>query len=835
MSTSESAPARAAALARRYGHWVPPLTVAAASLILCGTRLGLRLNAGGDDLYHLFNEYALAGAVRAGDSVFGPLGVEFGQPVLRFYQPLLYLHDLGWHLLTGVDLSALHALTIVLCFSLSPLAFCYFLLKLGLPPHAAGIGACLTMISVAGFGNSFEAYFRAGIVSQAMGGLFLPWFFGSFVGLLRGENRAAGTALLFAAAFLSHAILSVFAVFGAALFCLVGGVDAKHWRRVAAFAALAGALVLFWAGPFVAHTAAMRPVPDAVLRGAGKVWFTSLSRDELLRALVSGRLLDDPRVVHGRQVDPLDRLVDRINVLGTVYVRPPVVTVLTGLGVLVALCRFRQAAYRFLLAGFAFSLMLFAGPDDFPWLFRLPFIDRIQAFRCTYWVELFAFGLAGGGVEAVLAAAWRLVERRQGRVRTALAGGCAVLVLAGLGGVVGEMTRCARAHVNVRDVSRFAEMIDVLNALPERGWPFRVDFEFPGKRKFRQAWSVVHGYEAPCSHWKATGPTSSLLLCKYLENPHAKADLFSLAGVRYVVGAAPKVTPVADAREAGGAPLFRRVAGAGERRGGASGGVELFDSGRDGFLQGFPGRPLPVVCTDAQWVWLTSGWTLRYQDRLRGRSTPLPLRVPAGDLAGSGLLERAEAVLYLDDRSLAADEAALARFAQRGGRIVAGARLGGLPVTVPGALKTVWDGLPAGYSRGDGTDPPADSPLRGDLQPDAGRSRQNYRFDVEARAETVAILPVQAASGWQATLDGAPLRVFPAGPDFVGTNLPAGVHRLAFSWSMPAWHRACLAVSLLALAGTLAVTTRRAVARMSDRRRSPASEPAARSFPPNGP
>lgn len=807
-SAPDAAGQRLQACLDRYGHWLLPLATALTSFILCGRLIGLGLNRAGDDLYHLFNEFALAHAASAGDDIFGPLGMEFGQPVLRFYQPLFYLNNLGWHLLTGVDLAVVHTLTIVVGLSLSPFAFCYFLLKLGLPRFAAGIGSALTLISVAGFGNSFEAYFRAGIVTQSMGGLFLPWFFGSFVGLLRGENRSASTALLFALAFLSHAIVSVFAVFGAALYLLVGGVDLRPcWRPLLAFVALGGALVLFWAAPFVAHTMTMRPVPDAVVRGGGRVWFTSVSRDELVRAVVTGRLLDDPPVVHREQVDPLDKLMDRVNVLGTVYVRPPVFTVLAGLGVLVALGRFAHAGYRFLLAGFAFSLMLFAGPDDFPWLSHLPFMRQIQTFRCTYWIEVFAFGLAGGGVEAVLARLLQFVRRRDGLLRTGLLGAYAVLVCAGLAGIGSEMVRCARAHVDARDLSRFDPMIDALSRLPNRGWPFRVDVEFKDQRKGRQAWSIVNGYQASCTHWKGTGPTAALYLCNQLAESHANVNLFSLAGVRYVIGAPPQVAPIVDARDGAGERVWRALGDGRDRSGNPTGGIHLLDSRRESFLQGLGGRPLPVVCSDAQWVWLTRGWTIRYKDRLREKATPLPLRVPAGTLASSGLLQSAEAVLYLDDRRLAADETALAAFAARGGRIVSGAPLGRLPVTVSGAMKTVWERLPALAV------PPAEflaSPLRrAELEPDPRRSYQSYRFDVEAAGDLVAILPVQAVSGWQATLDGAPVAVFASGPDFVGTVVPAGAHRLVFTWTMPGWHRACLVVSLLAIVCVLVVGVRR--------------------------
>ena len=87
-------------------------------------------------------------------------------------------------------------------------------------------------------------------------------------------------------------------------------------------------------------------------------------------------------------------------------------------------------------------------------------------------------------------------------------------------------------------------------------------------------------------------------------------------------------------------------------------------------------------------------------------------------------------------------------------------------------------------------------------------SVQNFAFDVDLLKPLVAILPMQAAPGWGATLDGISLPSFPAGPDMVGVYLPKGAHRLVFSWRMPMRDKLWGAISLIALGFVLLIWIR---------------------------
>ena len=84
-------------------HWLFPL--AASVTVFASYWIILKpfepvINAGGDNLHHLLVGYLFPQTVEARDNVFGPLSLDFGSPMLRFYQPLYYLYNLALHLIT---------------------------------------------------------------------------------------------------------------------------------------------------------------------------------------------------------------------------------------------------------------------------------------------------------------------------------------------------------------------------------------------------------------------------------------------------------------------------------------------------------------------------------------------------------------------------------------------------------------------------------------------------------------------------------------------------------------------------------------------------------------
>ncbi|MCP4603279.1 MAG: hypothetical protein GY847_22650 [Proteobacteria bacterium] len=806
-----------------HGHFILPSAAAILTLVSTHILLGPVLNRSGDNMYHLLNEFAILHGILAGDNPLGPIGMEFGQPLLRFYQALFYLYNIGVHLITGLSLKFLHNLTIVVCFALSPFSYMYCLRKLGLNRWAAAIGSFFSMISIAAFGNSFEAYHQAGIVTQSMGGLFFPWFMGHFIGMLRGENRASSTAVLFALAFLSHAIMSVFAVFAGALYFAVAPIRLRPvLKKLTAFCVLGTCLVSFWALPFIAHTYQMRPIPDSIVRGGGVHWFTSVSKDELAMVLFTGRLLDDPPR-KGDARNENDKFMDKISIIGTLKPRPPAVSILTALGVVVALFGFRRTSRRFLLAGFFFSLMLFAGPDDFRWLKYLPFIKQIQTFRCTYLIEFFAFGLVGIGVWTLFKALGIYAWRRRPFLKYPFVTTWILLALTGACLCGAEIVLLGQRHLVVRNPSNLDAMADAMSTLPNRGYPFRVTPVYKGRYKIRQGWFSVYGYQPYCTHWKGIGPTAALYLCRSLGSSSKNNDLHALAGIRFFSSKKDKAKKIIEAKDKERDRLFERLPNSPDRHGKSNSWHYLLDTGRDHFLRPLVGKPLPVICTHSQWIWLTKAWAGQYRRWLWEESTPIPMRVRSGGLEASGLKEQTAAVVYLDHTELKADLPILKQLTAQGGIVISPVQIPGIATVVPTPKQKLWDLLPDAMQR-----PPKAKPERDHREEqDPGfekvwvsriesryRSFQNFAFDVDVLEPTVAVLPMEAAPGWKATLNSQVLPAFSTGPDLVGVLLPKGAHRLAFKWEMPLWHQGTVWVLFIAIAIVLGIWIRGAANRL---------------------
>jgi hypothetical protein len=135
-----------AGLAWQQAHWLLPAAAAALALSSTHILLGEVINQSGDDTHHLLGEHALLYAIQAGDNPFGPLGLDFGQPMLRFYQCLFYLWNVAVHLVTDVGLITVHNATTIFCFALSPFAYLYFLRQLGLGKLSAGLGSFASLL-----------------------------------------------------------------------------------------------------------------------------------------------------------------------------------------------------------------------------------------------------------------------------------------------------------------------------------------------------------------------------------------------------------------------------------------------------------------------------------------------------------------------------------------------------------------------------------------------------------------------------------------------------------------------------------------------------------------
>jgi hypothetical protein len=785
-------------------HLAFPIAAAVAVLACHLPILRAVLETNGDNVYHLLSEYAIGHSVAAGDSIWGPQSTDFGMPLLRFYQPLFYLVNVGLHVATGASPFLFHNLSVSLFFAASPLAYCWGLRKIGLPRFAAGLASLLAMTSVAGFGNSFEAYHSNGIVTQAMGAFFFPLFIGAFVGLLRGENRVTSTALLFAATFLSHVIMAVLAAFACTLYFLVNAVPVRAvWRRVAAMGALVTCLVAFWLFPFLAHTMEMRAIPDTDARGTEKRWwFVGASDDEMVKLATSGRLLDDARAVGTKGQDPLDGLIDKLNISKTRFVRPPVVTVLTAWGLVVALLLLRRSSIRFLVSGLLFSLLLYAGQDDHPWLRFFPFIDHVQSFRCTYFVEFFAFALIGLGIERPVTLLLRAAGgSRRGVLRAAIVAALAIVVLPS-GWAFFQIAKLGPPLVTPSELKPLDDLTAAAKSAPGRGYPFRIQ-TLEKRRGMLLNWLGINGYRLGITHWGGVGPTSMLKLQFFLKAHVNAVDLWSLAGVRYLQGSKKEAAPILE--KGADAPWLAI---------GNAAGQTVFDSGRDELLH-VANNPLVLVrCRHSQWIRLVDSWITRYGASVDDPKTPFPVRLRGEEWDRSAVVARAAAVLYLDGDASAEERDRIGALAARGKRVWIPFEIAGIAAEVLPRHRSLWQSI------GRKVVVAAAAEAAAERHDDPRRSNQRFAFDVDALEPALAVLPTSAIPGWTAALDGERTEVFSAGPDLVAVVLPRGAHRLAFAWEMPGTDRFFTILSAVAAALVFAAWLASALAALALRRSS---------------
>jgi hypothetical protein len=786
-------PGRAAALLgwlRRRIVAAPGLVLAAYAsvLILCSTAgtLSRQFDQTGDLPYHLAAESAVAQAFSEGKNPLGPLELNFGTPILENYQPLLYLGNGLFGAVTGIDMLLVHNAAIVLLFLLTPFAARLAYRAIGLPDLAAGLAAAIALLSVAGFGNSFESIFSTAVINQLVGAVFLPLFIAVFARLLREGIYPMRAAALFALTFLAHVMMAVYAVFVGGLMFVTDKWDLRRiWKPLALFCGLGALLVAFWVVPFVSQQLRHRPIPDLVALPTAGYLQTALSPGQATRLLISGRLLDDPREpdVAARTGD--DAVSDRMNMASNPGTRLPIVTVLALAGLLLSLLRLRVFAYRLLVAGFAFSFLLLMGPDDVGWINYLPFAGRIQFFRCTYLLEFFAFGLAGAGLEMIAAFVYRRAVKLGRRIRIAVACAGAATAIAGFWLHVVLVGHLANLNVNPLPVDDFEHAATVA-APAQAGFPLRTLIKSDDRQRDKRngAYLGYRGISYVCGHWRIVGPLIARDLCYLLAEPGRSMAVSRRTGIGYTLVDRKRATALQALEHPKGKTVMRQVK--------RDAGYYLYQDTGAAFAWDASPAVL-TVANDAQWLFLSRSWLAKL-GRAAAGSPPTPVLRPRGLELTPRLLDSFRAVWILDPSQLtAADYSALNEFAGGGGPVFSVARIPELDTekvfpAKRGVLATVADR--AGE---------ADSRARLVSAQVAGP----YVLEVDAAKPTVVVVPTFAVDGWEAEVDGEPAPVLPAGASFVAVPVPVGKSRVAIVWRTPRAAAGLLAVSGVAWASIL--------------------------------
>lgn len=773
----------------RRPHWVLPAVASIIVFSVTAKTWNGKITQAGDGLPHLAAEAQIAGIMREGGDPQGPLGLLWGVPLLRFYQPGFYVTAAAIHNVTGMHPVAAHNILLVFCFALTPFSLAWGMRRLGLDPWAAGLASLVSLTSVAGFGTSFEAFYRPGVITQAMGGFFFPLFLGSFSMLLQGKAGALRTAAIFALAVLSHAPLAVFAAFaGGILFCSDIWPLRLIWKRLVVFSVLGLALTVFWILPFVHSSNRYRPIPDSVLRHNRVWWFAGVTAHELPQLLFTGRLLDDAKTpTKAKQRHELDKYIDKLNMSGTRRPRFPILSLILLGGFAMSLFRLRIRAWRFLSAGFAFSLLMYLGPDDIWWLNHLPFASRIQGFRTVYLMELCGFGLGGLALSELGGHGWRyLRDRLRGRWRLgglgAFSVGVAVLLytIAWHGHKVGVT---AVHHLNEKP---YEKMIEAARPTLDR-FPLRVMEAYPTSALRRWSYKAHRGIQSLCGHFFGLGPQSAYFTCHNMAPPETRWAMGRRLGVAYRITTGKRVKPIRDAKDRTGKRVFKLH--------GKKHGHVLFEDEAAHFVQPFI-RTALVIGEPRQWMYITRAWLQGF--RRRGFEPMLPVLGDEELLQNADLVSTFDIVVVIEPDLVSEStlKEALRTYTKGGGLVYSTADLG--------------DDIPRKELAIKGPE------MKKVLDPKHWRSfdvveeRKGHQWIRGPHDATVTMpkagwvmLPEQHAAGWRAELDGEPAKVYPVGPDFVGIAVPEGKHALRFFWERSSLEQATLVISLTSWAGVL--------------------------------
>ncbi len=317
--------------------------------------------------------------------------VSLGYPLFHHYQHLAYLPPALLYILSGsrIPLAALYAWTVYLLLSFFPLSIYWSMRRFGferLPAALAGLLASLP--ATAGlFGFDYGSYVwrGSGLYTQLWGMVLLPPALAQSYLTLRTGRGYVWATLLLAATLLAHLVYGYMAVLSLGVLAFLGALgQGKAVRSYLARLMLLLSLVslataYFWL-PFWLDRAYMN---RSVWEDAGK--YNSYGHNWVLAALVKGELFD--------------------------FGRFPALTLLAGLGLLVALRRWRQAHYRIPVGLALFWLLLYFGrPTWGPLLDFLPLSRDLHFHRLIAGVHLGGIYLAGLG----LAWPWQWVLAQAG-------------------------------------------------------------------------------------------------------------------------------------------------------------------------------------------------------------------------------------------------------------------------------------------------------------------------------------------------------------------------------------------------------------------------------------
>jgi len=721
----------------RLARALPLLLVAAACLFNAVAYLAEFTVAApdiNDDVFHFGLIQRMNAAWDAGgnplDTWIGYWGQGF--PVLRYYQHLPHFVVVLVYRLLGetVPLATVYDAWRWLLLAAMPFTFYLGSRRLGAAPiTAACVALCTPLLGAnpaehhfLGFQARSFLWSGGGLYTQLMAIVLFPLALGTVVQAALGQRRLAPAGAWLAATWLTHLVLGYAA-------SLIGALVLLHPQARGQRVWVATRLTAVYAG--VAIVAAYLLLPT-LLEGrwlSRSAWepaeyWDSYGAAYVLSALVSGGLLDGPRL--------------------------PVLTLLAGMGALLALWSLRSRAaapergFALVALGiFLLGLLLYFGRPTWGRLLdALPFAGSLPLHRFICAVQFGAVLLAGFALARI--ASWLSWQRGNPQAAVAVL----ALLLALAPAIVATVAsasqnrawRLEAAQANAAVAGPLARAFAGFRLrdeeTPGRGyagtsWDWGRDFRYGGSNVYHR-WS---GQDLPAiSYMYHTMGLNSDLEPAF--DPRRR-DHYELFNVRHLLGDQPGRLPTFAVQEA--------IA---------------------------PGLVAGHVATEAYFGVVRSVAFYRYE------------RGGAADL-------KALAREFVDSNWHGAG--CFIRIGWRDGDAAAPGE-----VTLPSEAS-----LPPVPQ--DGSQPP-----RGTILSSSG-SGDSYQARLRLDEPGVILFRMSYHPNWRARLDGEPVETLMLSPGYIGVRAPAGEHELEMTYQPPRWTRALLwaGLAFLALAAIIETALRR--------------------------
>jgi hypothetical protein len=434
----------------RLASYVALVCAVAFNLYQLYPEVAIRIPRLNDDVLHLLALRQTVDSLLAGrdatDSWLSTIGLGF--PLFHHYQQLAYWPPAVIYLAlqNAVGLADVLDWTRYLLLAVFPLSIYWSVRRFGFDRLTATMaGLCASLVATNGLmGFEFGSYVwrGSGLYTQVWGMFLLPLALAEGYATLRSGRGYFWVVLLLAATILSHLIMGYIALGSLVVLALVAAPTPREiWprlKRLVLMVVPVGLVTSYFVVEFMVDSRYMNrsiwELPEKY-NSYGHAW--------VLDALIHGELFD-----HGRI---------------------PVLSLLAGVGLLVSLCHWRDARYRFPAALSIVWLLLFFGRPTWGGLLGvLPMSGDLHFHRLIAGVHLAGIYLAGFG----LAFAWRWLASRRRFGYVAVPAALTVLVLLpAYRERVGYLTEDARLMTESRvqldaQQSDITELIATLRAAP---------------------------------------------------------------------------------------------------------------------------------------------------------------------------------------------------------------------------------------------------------------------------------------------------------------------------------------------------------------------------------